>query len=113
MKLSYKIRKILEKNEFAVYESPRADGLYDIELTVFTPLGEDYTVSLIYTGTALSFVEEFKEYSDNFDPEDHAAMWIEHRGERGIPNSIQALLNDALWIKSFLDRVSQELQNID
>ena len=33
----------------------------------------------------------------SFDVDEEAMLWIPHRGENGIPNSICALVDDAEW----------------
>ena len=41
------------------------------------------------------FYREFKNYCYNFDPDEHAEMWIKFRGKNGVPGSIRALIDDA------------------
>lgn len=114
MKLSKKIEKVLEKYDFSLCGeiSERYDdkGMYDIELETYSPEGEDVIVSLIYDGTEESFINEFIKYADDFDAEEHAAMWIGIRGENGVPKGIKKLLNDAEWIKNTLLEVAESLK---
>lgn len=117
MELSKRIEELLEKYNFSVCGkiTERYDdkGQYDIELEIFSPEGEDVIVSLIYDGTEESFIREFRSYANDFDAEEHAEMWIEGRGENGVPDSIRDLLEDAEWIKSTLEEVADDLKNID
>ncbi len=51
--------------------------------------------------------------ADDFDADEHAEMWIDLRGKRGVPDSIRVLINDADSIKEFLLKVADELEHID
>ena len=116
MKLSKRIEKVLEKFNFrlcGISERYNEKGKYDIELETYSPKGEDVIVSLIYDGTEADFICAFVEYANNFDIEEHAAMWIEIRGKNGVPESINDLLIDAGWIKDLLLKVAEELANSD
>lgn len=53
-----------------------------------------------------------KEYED-FDADEHAAMWIESRGERGIPSSIRTLIDDADAIKEMLKELADKLAEVE
>ena len=44
--------------------------------------------------------------------DEHAAMWVNLRGKRGVPNSIRVLVDDADSIKEFLLKVADELENV-
>ena len=117
MKLSERIEELLEKHDFSVCgeiteRTYNNDG-YDVELETYSPEGEDVIVSLIYDGTEEGFINAFRSYAEDFDAEDHAEMWIESRGKNGVPDSIKDLLEDAEWIKSTLEEVADDLENID
>lgn len=58
---------------------------------------------------AKEFCKEVKSYADDFDPEEHAKLWIEHRGENGVPDRIQDSLDDAYEIKEKLTDMSKDL----
>lgn len=116
MKLSKKIISVLEQHDVYVCGEIRKGykkGEYDIELETFSPLGEDVLISLTYDGTKADFIREFAEYADDFDAEEHAAMWIEYRGMRNVPNSIKDLIEDAEDIKEMLSRVAAALKGIN
>ena len=117
MKLSKRIEEILEKHDFSVCGeiSERIynnDG-YDVELETYSPEGENVIIPLIYDGTEEDFIRQFRSYAEGFDAEEHAEMWIESRGKNGVPDSIKDLLEDAEWIKTTLEEVADDLENID
>lgn len=117
MELSKRIEELLEKHDFSVCgeiteRTYNNDGC-DVELETYSPEGEDVIISLIYDGTEEDFIRQFRSYAEGFDAEEHAEMWIESRGKNGVPDSIKDLLEDAEWIKSTLEEVADDLENID
>lgn len=117
MELSKRIEELLEKHNFSVCgeisERYREKGQYDIDLETYSPEGEDVIVSLIYDGTEEDFIRQFRSYANDFDADEHAEMWVNSRGENGVPNSIRDLLDDAEWIKNTLIEIAEELNSID
>lgn len=113
MELSKRIEEILEKHDFSVcggiFERHSNDG-YDVDLETYSPEGEDVIVSLVYDGTEEDFIRQFRSYAEGFDAEEHAEMWIESSGKRGVPDSIKDLLEDAEWIKRELEEVADDLE---
>ena len=108
-KLSKRIIGILEDNDFGVCSIDEQGGEYCAEIETYSPAGEDVIVSLWYDGTSKDFVRAFVEYADDFDPDEHAEMWVDHRGEGGCPSSIRELIDDADAIKNTLMRVAEKL----
>ena len=105
--LNKKITKVLENNEVKLsekYEAGNNEFCHDVE---------DVVETVFYDGTSKDFVRAFKEMADDFDADEHAEMWIDLRGKRGVPDSIRVLINDADSIKEFLLKVADELEHID
>ena len=102
--LSEKVIEICEDLDWTVH-------IYDdedcVELEKYLPEGEDF----IATVEKNNFVKEVEEYADNFDPDEHAEMWVESRGTRGVPLSIRALIDDADAIKAMLLELANALKN--
>ncbi len=117
MELSNRIVELLEEYDFSlcgeIIERYNDKGNYDVELETYSPEGENVIVSLTYDGTEESFICAFVDYTNDFDAEEHAEMWIESRGKNGVPNSIKDLLEDAEWIKNTLMKIAEELNNLD
>ncbi len=103
------IETILEENEIRII-----GDLQDryVELEFFSPLGEDFILSIDFDGTPKDFVVQFCIYCADFDPDDHAAFWIEQRGKNGTPSSVRDLVNDAFAIDDFLLDVMQQLATL-
>lgn len=78
----------------------------DAELEKYSPAGEDF----IFTVPTANFVKEVEEYANDFDADEHAEMWVESRGTRGVPSSIRELINDAEAIQEMLDELAEALR---
>ena len=102
-----KITEFLETHNFGVSSNNKQDDDYVIEFGQFTPLGEDWYVSLFYDGTLSNFKEKLSEYADNFDIDEEVEPYIENRGNNGVPTSIRALLEDAEWKQQQLKALSK------
>ena len=108
--LGEEITDILDNNDISVYHAEETDRGLEIGLEFYSDAGEDFIIDL-NCDSAESFAEAFSEYARNFDPEEHAEMWIEARDTaRGVPQEISTLLEDANSIKEFLESVSAELE---
>lgn len=109
--LSEKTIEILEKNEMKAYDRDKnSNGEYTREIEFFSPEGEDVIECIWYDGTDEGFIKAFRENAEHFDPDEHAEMWVESRGTRGVPESIKDLIADAEWIKNTLLAVADELE---
>ena len=62
-----------------------------------------------YDGTNNGFVEGFQQMATDFDPDEHAELYINMRGTRGVPDSIRTLIDDADEIKNFLIEIAEKL----
>lgn len=117
IELSKRIEELLEEYNFnlcgEIIKRYNDKGKYDIELETYSPEGENVIVSFIYDGTEEDFIKQFKKYANDFDAEEHAKMWIEIKGNNGVPNSIKDLLEDTEWIKDTLMEIAEKLNNLD
>lgn len=102
--LEQKYIDILEENDWIV-SSYTNDGR--VELEKYSPAGEDFLMCVEIE----NFSESVREYANDFDVDEHAAMWIEARGRvRGVPNSIRELIEDAEAIQEMLNDLADALE---
>ena len=95
MKLPEHIEDAIEEQGWSIHYTD--DGC--VELESFSPLGEN----LVETIETDGFVEKLRDHARDFDPDDHAAMWIEARGKvNGVPESVIDIAKDALDIEDML-----------
>ena len=79
-----------------VYINKQYDNSYCIELEYWSNLGENVIISIVVDRLTRENVrKELDAYYENFDAEEHASELFNHKGTRGIPTSLRALLNDA------------------
>lgn len=91
--------------------SIRIDDGY-IEFEKYSPAGEDFYFTVegnVEEGVA----KKVREFAYDFDPDEHAEMWVESRGKRGVPNSIRTLVDDADAIKEMLFELAEELRRAE
>ena len=118
MELSKKIIEVLEAHDISlcgeISERTYNNDGYDVELETYSPEGEDVIISLIYDGTEENFIRQFERYAEDFDAEEHAEMYINMRGKRGVPNcTIRELLNDAEEIKQLYEKTLKDITKME
>lgn len=110
--LAKKIIDVLENQDFRILSNDRQNDDMIAELEYYSDEGEDFIVTIWHKGTKKSFVDAFIEYANDFDADEHAEMWVEHRGEGGCPSSIRALIEDADGIKKHLEETADALRRV-
>ncbi len=73
-----------------------------VELRKPSPDGEDFSMVITFEkeNPKETFLANLNEFWDDFNPDEHAEMWISQRGKGGCPKSLLDLLTDAEEIKS-------------
>lgn len=101
-RLPHKYREICENLGWDV--TVGIDGT--VELEKYSPADKDF----IFTVHVSNFVKEVEEYADDFDIDDHIAMWIEakNNGNAGVP-STRELVHDAEAIQEMLNELAEAL----
>ncbi len=78
----------------------------EIEIETWSPAGEDLVE---YLRKDIDIYEQVSVIAENFDVDEHAEMWIEFRGTRGVPSSISELVKDAEAIEDMYSILAAEL----
>lgn len=101
---------LLDENGISVNSVKPKDDKFVAELEFWSPAGEDMPVTIWFDGTPADFVDKFSEEAADFDPDEHAKMWIANMNSvSGVPQSVRALIDDADAIKAFLEEVAVKL----
>lgn len=84
-----------------------------IEFEKYSPAGEDFVFTIV--GNAENEVaEKVREYANDFDTDEHAAMWVDARRKiSGVPQSVRTLIDDADAIKEMLFELEEELRKAE
>lgn len=96
---------------YTIYQEP--EGLRNgwhceernyVELEQYSPAGEDFgmIVNFNMDNPIDSFMDDLKEYSEDFDVDEHVEMWLPSRGKGGCPGSISELVEDAEAIRDMI-----------
>lgn len=108
-----KLKKILNKAEELgwSYSIQKEDDRNYVELQTHSPAGEDFYMDIDFEEDApgQDFIDNLSNYS--FDPDEHAAMYINIRGTNGVPGSIRTLIEDAESIGKKIDELYEECYN--
>ena len=110
------LEKLLENAEglgwsYTIYQEP--EGTYNgwhcdernyVELEKYSPAGEDFSMIIDFDmdDPVHSFMDDLKEYSEDFDVDEHVEMWLPSRGKGGCPGSISELVKDAEAIRDMI-----------
>lgn len=113
IKLSQEVLNVLESHDFNISDVTEQDGEYYLEIGQYTPEGEDWSECIWFDGTAKNFVEAVQARAENFDIDEEVEPYISMRGQRGVPNSISDLVEDAKWKYKKLDDLSDALKALD
>lgn len=75
-----------------------------VELEKYSPAGEDFGMIIDFDmdNPIDSFLDNLKEYSEDFDIDEHVEMWLPSRGKGGCPGSISELVQDAEAIRDMI-----------
>lgn len=102
--------EVLENADFNIGEIREQDGEYYVELSQYTPAGEDWYVIIWFDGTDEDFIKSVRKYVNGFDVDDEVDPYLEMRGKNGVPNSISTLIEDAKWKEKTLEELADELE---
>lgn len=110
------LEQLLEISEglvwgYTIYQEP--EGTYNgwhcnernyVELEKYSPAGEDFGMIIDFdmNNPVDSFLDNLKEYSEDFDIDEHVEMWLPSRGKGGCPGSISELVQDAEAIRDMI-----------
>lgn len=116
--ISGELQELLDKAEeldwtYEVYEQ-EGDGRTYAELFKPSDAGEDFSILVDFEkdNQAETFLRDLREYVYDFDPDEHAEMWVPHRGEGGCPGSIRELIDDADSIKNMCEKLLDALERV-
>ncbi len=116
--ISKELKDMLDKAEeldwsYEVYEE-EGNGRSYAELFKLSDAGEDFSILVDFKkdDQTETFLRNLRDYVYNFDPDEHAEMWLPERGRGGCPNSIRALIDDADSIKKMCEELLEALERV-
>lgn len=110
-KIEDHIHDVCDKLGFESHGVRSRDGEFYIDVSQYTPEGEDWWETIWFDGTFKGFADAVVEHANNFDVDKEAEVYISIRGTNGVPNSISDLLEDARWKKRMLTKLGKALKS--
>lgn len=102
MELDARIVKAIEDEQgWNILSTNEQDGLYYTEIKNWSPEGEDVIETVWHDGTPEGFARGLTQVWEDFDAEEHAAMWY-NAEDRGQPKNLHILVEDADAIDDML-----------
>ena len=98
---------------YALWEEERSGRTY-AELYKLSDAGEDFGMVIDFEkdNQAETFLQDLKNYAEDFDVDKHVEMCLPSRGKGGCPSSPRELLDDAESIKKMCEELAEELDKI-
>ena len=92
------------------YEYLVSEGKTQLEFNQFSPAGEDFNFYIEFNNNIQDFLNELREYVNDFDIDEHVKIWIDVLGQNGVPSTIRELLEDAESIKEMLEELLNSVE---
>ena len=99
--IRFKDIQAIEKQGWTLRSIEEQDDNIIVEIANSSPLGED-VVEHIWLEDGDSMERAAYKLADSFDVDDHVSIWVERRGEDGVPDSIEDLVEDAKAIQKMI-----------
>lgn len=89
--------------------SVNIDGT-DIELSQYSPAGQDFSFSINKEG---DYVQQVYEYYDGYDPSEETMLWVDGsgHGKNGAPYDLIDVLTDMKAVEKMLETLYMALLN--
>lgn len=71
--------------------------------------GQDIPVEIDHNGTAEDVVKQFADYAEGYDVDEQVELFIGGRGQNGVPETVQELLDDCQEAKDTLMEIAGRL----
>ena len=63
-----------------------------------------------WDGTAEDLVKDFVRYAENYDVDEEVELYVNMRGQNGVPSTVRELLDDCQEAKDTLMKIAENLQ---
>lgn len=103
------IKKYLNSQGITVTTYPHLEYT-EWKLQWYSKAGEGVNESLCHFNTVKNVIDAINSLSNDFDPEEHAMLYVDSVGKNGVP-TLRELVDDAYDIQRFLNKIASELSN--
>lgn len=108
-----RIEKVLEDMslKYSYHKNENGKDYYGLVEFWTDTSGQDIPTEFDFDGTAEDFVKQFTECADMYDVDEQVALFVDMRGQNGVPSTVRELLNDCQEAKDTLMEIAKKLQN--
>lgn len=106
-----RVEKVLDKMgiSYSYHKVEDSDNWYGLVEFWTDTAGQDIPTEFDFDGTAEDFVKEFTERAENYDVDEEVEVYVNMRGQNGVPNTIRELLDDCQEAKNTLLEIAVKL----
>lgn len=105
-----KLKEIIEENGWYI-EGDLGNGSGDIDLSQYSPKGENFSFTIQNSSNVDDIIKEIYEYEDEYDPNEHMAMFVDSAGRNGTPDLIE-LAQDAVDIGKMIENLADAIRDV-
>lgn len=110
MEMNRRLEYILEKAQSLDYKVEQEDGIV-YSLSTFSPFGQDCYVEIDSENDADMFINNLRNYADDFDVSYEAYLWLDEtgHGKNGAPYDMRDVYEDMEWWKNAMSELADAL----
>lgn len=110
MEMNRRLEYILEKAQSLDYKVEQEDGIV-YSLSTSSPFGQDCHVEIDSENDADMFINNLRNYADDFDVSYEAYLWLDEtgHGQNGAPYDMRDVYEDMEWWKNAMTELADAL----
>lgn len=110
MEMNRRLEYILEKAQSLDYKVEQEDGIV-YSLSTSSPFGQDCYVEIDSENDADMFINNLRNYADDFDVSYEAYLWLDEtgHGKSGAPYDMRDVYEDMEWWKNAMTELADAL----
>lgn len=110
MEMNKRLEYILEKAQSLDYKVEQEDGIV-YSLSTSSPFGQDCYVEIDSENDADMFINNLRNYADDFDVSYEAYLWLDEtgHGKNGAPYDMRDVYEDMEWWRNAMSELADAL----
>ena len=110
MEMNRRLEYILEKAQSLDYKVEQEDGIV-YSLSTSSPFGQDCYVEIDSENDADMFINNLRNYTDDFDVSYEAYLWLDEtgHGKNGAPYDMRDVYEDMEWWRNAMSELADAL----
>lgn len=104
-----RLKEIIEEEGWTIEEVSFGGGDTGLELFKYSPAGEDFSFVVNNATDPQKIIADIYSYEDEYDPNEHMAIWVESAGTNGTPD-LMTLAEDARDIGKMIEELADAIR---